>query len=215
MASLPTRILDLGEDLLSNVRLIESQGASGVWVSLSHCWGRTARFVTESSNLTERQQGIDLTELPPTFRDAVVITRKLGYRYLWIDSLCIIQDSHQDWVHESGRMQDYYSLAVLTIASDVASGDRESFLDNTRVRNRSVRIPLHDKGMPSISFRGHRGEPRDARLTSSTNPLERSWLDTSGRRLVATHSALHIPRTIFRVPDVYLRGNRHDSQELY
>ena len=148
MASLPTRILDLGEDLLSNVRLIESQGASGVWVSLSHCWGRTARFVTDSSNLTEREQGIDLTELPPTFRDAVVITRKLGYRYLWIDSLCIIQDSHQDWVHESGRMQDYYSLAVLTVASDVASGDHESFLDNTRVRNRSVRIPYTTKACP-------------------------------------------------------------------
>jgi hypothetical protein len=146
MVSLPTRVIDVGVDLEApQVRVFETKGLQGTWVALSHCWGHVARFVTEISNLHERTQGIVLSDLPKTFLDAIKVTRKLGYRYLWIDSLCILQDSHQDWVDESSRMQDYYSKAILTIASDLATGDHESFLDNARPQSTSATIPFNTK----------------------------------------------------------------------
>ncbi|GAB1314689.1 hypothetical protein MFIFM68171_04899 [Madurella fahalii] len=64
------------------------------------------------------QDGISIDSLPLTFRDAVVVTRALGIDHLWIDCLCILQDSRDDWASESGRMADIYSNAVITIAAD-------------------------------------------------------------------------------------------------
>ena len=60
---------------------------------------------------------IKLRLLPQTFRDAIHITRKLGYQYIWIDSLCILQDDQEDWTHESSTMVGIYSNSVLTIAA--------------------------------------------------------------------------------------------------
>lgn len=62
-------------------------------------------------------QGINLDNLPLTFQHAILITRNLDYRYLWIDSLCIIQDDPSDWAFESGTMSRIYSNSVLTIAA--------------------------------------------------------------------------------------------------
>ena len=64
-----------------------------------------------------------MADLPKTFRDAVTITRNLGIRYLWIDSLCIIQDSEEDWIRESSRMGRIYRDAAVTIFAEVADGD--------------------------------------------------------------------------------------------
>ncbi|KAI4181925.1 MAG: hypothetical protein LQ346_006674 [Caloplaca aetnensis] len=62
-------------------------------------------------------QGINLADLPLTFQNAILITRNLGYRYLWVDSLCIIQDDPDDWAFESKTMARIYSNSVLTIAA--------------------------------------------------------------------------------------------------
>lgn len=66
-----------------------------------------------------------MTEMPKTFQDAVVITRKLGIRYLWIDSLCIIQDSAQDWHHEASLMSSVYHNSELTISATTARDGTE------------------------------------------------------------------------------------------
>lgn len=68
-----------------------------------------------------RQSGIRLSDLPKTFLDAVTVTRHLGLRYLWIDSLCICQDDPDDWARESARMIDVYSKAHLVISADNAN----------------------------------------------------------------------------------------------
>jgi hypothetical protein len=60
--------------------------------------------------------GIQLSQLPLNFQDAVATTIRLGYRYLWIVSLCILQQDVQDWRHEAGRMAGYYSNTVVTLA---------------------------------------------------------------------------------------------------
>ena len=71
----------------------------------------------------ERTRAIPVVTLPPTFRDAVTIARTHGIRYLWIDSLCIIQDSKEDWYMQSARMGEIYALSFLIIN---ASGSPDS-----------------------------------------------------------------------------------------
>lgn len=143
LTSLPTRVLDIGLDITSqHIKVLETKGLEGVWVALSHCWGLVSKFILETKSLSQMTQGIALSALPKTFLDAVVVTRKLGFRYLWIDSLCILQDSVSDWEYESRRMQKYYSKSVLTIASDLASGDHESFLDNIRAPILWIKVPF-------------------------------------------------------------------------
>ncbi|CAG8978665.1 hypothetical protein HYALB_00011762 [Hymenoscyphus albidus] len=88
------------------------------------------------------KKGMSFQTLPPTFRDAIIVTRKMGYRYLWIDSLCIIQKDHDDWVKESERMQDYYKNAILTISPDSASGDHVGIFSENRLLPPSLIIEL-------------------------------------------------------------------------
>ena len=112
-----------------------------------------ARCITDATNLSDRRGAIALKDVPATFRDAIVTTRKLGYQYLWIDSLCIIQDSLEDWAYESSQMQHYYKNAILTIATDHLTGDHESFLENVRTReSTSIRIPCNTSLISTASY---------------------------------------------------------------
>ena len=112
---LPTRVLDVGVDSAldpSYIKVLETGGARGKYIALSHCWGDPALMPTKltAHTLQEYQGKILYGSLPPTFRDAVAFTRKMEVQYIWIDSLCIIQSddkkdspkdkalSHQDWI---------------------------------------------------------------------------------------------------------------------
>lgn len=140
---LPTRVIDVGPvDGSCEPRLWIPKLEKGDWVALSHCWGRRPRFMTESHNIIGRKRAICFEDMPQTFQDAVIATRKLGYRYLWIDSLCIVQDDHDDWVAESIRMGDYYRHAVLTISADSAPEDNVGFLHEYRADYPSTVVKL-------------------------------------------------------------------------
>ncbi|KAG7294527.1 hypothetical protein NEMBOFW57_004602 [Staphylotrichum longicolle] len=80
--------------------------------------------------------------MPLTFQDAVHVTRRLGFRYLWIDSLCILQDSKVDWEEQSGQMKHMYEGAVVTIAAD-AGRDSSCGLSSANKRRefRGTSIP--------------------------------------------------------------------------
>lgn len=149
---LPTRVVDVGDES-HQPKLYITHRENGIWVALSHCWGRELRFVTESRSIADRKQAMALEDIPATFRDAIVTTRKLGYQYLWIDSLCIVQDSLEDWVQESRQMQHYYKKAILTIATDHLTGDHESFLETTRPQDSTlVKVPFHTSLTPTPSY---------------------------------------------------------------
>lgn len=75
---------------------------------------------TKTQTLKRRQARIPLRTLPRTFRDAIIVARSLGLHFLWVDSLCIIQDSAEDWQHESAMMGKVYSHAYCTIAASAA-----------------------------------------------------------------------------------------------
>jgi hypothetical protein len=153
---LPTRVIDTSpEDGSGMPKVFVTDRRPGTWLALSHCWGLKARFVLDSGNLLERQNGMAMQALPPTFRDAIEVTRRLGYRYLWIDSLCILQDSYKDWEMESALMQEYYQNSILTIALDTTPGDHCGFLNRVRELNSSsISIPFQStriNGAPSES----------------------------------------------------------------
>lgn len=81
---------------------------------------------------------MEMDKLPARFRDAIEVTRRLGYLYLWIDPLCILQDSFDDWEAESGRIQDYYQNAMLVIAADNNAGDHCGFLHHPTLSGQST-----------------------------------------------------------------------------
>lgn len=113
-AELPTRIINIDGE---NPRLVDGSGRHGTFAALSYCWGGDVNFTLTSSTEQSFRQGLPLDQFPTTLRDSINVTKALGIRYIWIDALCIIQDSEQDWAQESSRMREIYTGAAVTIAA--------------------------------------------------------------------------------------------------
>ncbi|KAF4996359.1 hypothetical protein FDECE_12503 [Fusarium decemcellulare] len=129
----PRRLIFVGDNT-ADYKLVERVHPDTPYVALSHCWGTQQAFTTTRSNLDHRKAGIKQTDLPATFQDAITVTKGLGLKYIWIDSLCIVQDDESDWNHESGRMGGIYERSFCTIAASTASGDQFGFLSATSQR---------------------------------------------------------------------------------
>jgi hypothetical protein len=127
---LPVRVIDVGLLGESSAFLHVSKGQRGQWLTLSHCWGENVPARTTMASIGKISDGIEISSLPSTFQDAILITRKLGYRYLWIDSLCIVQDSSHDWSRESIKMSEIYSNAVLCIAASAATDPHQGIFES-------------------------------------------------------------------------------------
>jgi hypothetical protein len=112
---LPNRILEIGES--GSLVLRESKGQNAPYMTLSYCWGNTARYLTTKSNLNEHLQAVPIKSLPLTFQHFIAVCRFLGCRYIWIDALCIIQDSPQDVERELANVGDIYRNSILTITA--------------------------------------------------------------------------------------------------
>lgn len=141
LGPLPTRILHVGSDH-QDPYLFESNGTTATYCILSYCWGRPGNAITTKSNISERMKGIPLTSLPNLLREAVLTARALGFDYIWIDALCIIQDDEEDWAREASVMHELYSRADLTITSLVAADSRD-YLFQPRPRRVCRPIPLN------------------------------------------------------------------------
>jgi hypothetical protein len=134
---MPTRVIDVGDGETARLLLTDkdeiSQGAH--YVALSHCWGKLAEKQTHEWNTTtsneedRRAKGFLVQKLPLTFQDTIRVTRELGQRYLWIDSLCIIQDDREDWATESKKMEAVFQNAYYTIAATSAEDSTKGFLN--------------------------------------------------------------------------------------
>ncbi|KAH7066065.1 heterokaryon incompatibility protein-domain-containing protein [Paraphoma chrysanthemicola] len=131
---LPTRVLELRGPRTIHLRVSSGQvRVPGRYACLSHCWGGTVPLrATASSIQTFQDNGIPWNDLPKTFQDAVDMTYRLGLKYLWIDSLCILQDSVDDWRHEGSKMVAIYSGAYVTLAATNAPGSYAGFYDAYR-----------------------------------------------------------------------------------
>lgn len=98
------------------------------YAALSYCWGGDQVFKTTKSRLESYRTNIEERDLPLTIRDGILVTQRLGLRFLWVDALCIIQDDDLDKVMEINSMPHIYIHATITITASRASGSREGFL---------------------------------------------------------------------------------------
>lgn len=107
--SVPHRLINVGsvEDpslRLVNINPSEADDDSLQYVALSYCWGSGNTYLATKANYTSMTKSIDERILPQTLRDAIWVTRRLGLKYIWIDSLCIFQDDRDDWARQSAKM---------------------------------------------------------------------------------------------------------------
>ena len=136
--NLPTRLLEIvklhsSSELYFRLRISSSLAGVPEYVTLSHCWGQGVVFQLKQSSLLQLQEElVCVTELSATFKQAIEVSWHLGFRYLWIDSLCIIQDSLEDWQNEAAKMMDVYSNSQCTLAATASSDGREGL---SRPRN--------------------------------------------------------------------------------
>jgi hypothetical protein len=154
---LPKRLLDvgppdgsespklvLGEHIASNNQL--------QYTALSHCWGQATishPLKTTTANEAAHRKAVSIDDLPPTFRDAVTVTRRLNVRYLWIDSLCIIQNDLRDWQSEASKMAAIFEGAYMTIAATSSPDSRGGLF--FEVSNSQLRVG-HQSGDDAETF---------------------------------------------------------------
>jgi hypothetical protein len=145
--------VDVGDGHTAYLVLTGKMGQVAHYVALSHCWGQLPKaqqkeWCTTTSNEKERRtQGFPIADLALTFRDAITVTRELGQRYLWIDSLCIIQDNPRDWETESKKMEAVFQHAYYTIAATSAEDSTKGFLDRPEEKYpQYVMVPQSSSG---------------------------------------------------------------------
>lgn len=120
---LPTRLVKIwrpeNQSTGLSARICETGNmpASTRYVTLSHCWGKGVIFKLLQNNIEQLSQAIPIGQLPKVFQDAIYVSHELGIGYIWIDSLCIIQDSKEDWTYEAKRMGGVYSNGEFNIAA--------------------------------------------------------------------------------------------------
>jgi hypothetical protein len=149
------------------------------WITLSHRWGNGSPLTTTLDSLSKRQQSIPLNSMPPTFRDAITITKKLGFRHLWIDSLCIIQDSGEDWAYEASNMGLVYQNAVLNIAADAAEDCNRGLLHHRHWNSfeENVAISIQSRKHKFCCILNIRPALEGWSLASGTSVLsDRAWV---------------------------------------
>ncbi|KAI1350295.1 HET-domain-containing protein [Xylaria sp. FL0043] len=122
---IPLRVIDVGvaqggSDL---PRLVTTNyKAFGRYLTLSHCWGRVTPLRTTAATCEAWHTALPWNQLPKTFQDTIELTRELGERFLWIDSLCIVQDDPADLDAQIELMGAIFEGSYCTIAAVDAKG---------------------------------------------------------------------------------------------
>ncbi|KAL2060360.1 hypothetical protein VTL71DRAFT_9755 [Oculimacula yallundae] len=220
---LPTRLLDVGTNWECEPRLIlsashfdivSSQQETCQYMALSYCWGtpeESSRLLkTTHSTIKDRLTSIPISTMPLAFQDAVTVARTLAIRYIWIDSLCIIQDSPTDWQTESSRMASIFSSAHLTVVAAVGSSCHSSFLyrdpnlQTCTVLTSSPKLGISD-GRFSLRPRRPRGTEKMSEIFNS-KWITRGWTfqeERLARRVLmfGTHKFFLDCRTLERAED--------------
>ncbi|ATZ51497.1 hypothetical protein BCIN_07g01230 [Botrytis cinerea B05.10] len=151
---LPTRLIDVKEDPPKLILSSSAEPASSYAV-LSHCWGRAPILTLTTKNLEAFQQGLPISQLSKTFRDTVDVGKRLlrdfNVRYIWIDSLCIIQDSKSDWENEAPKMSQVYGNAFCCIAATSATdGSKGLFSPRNSMVEEVIRININRSRYPYL-----------------------------------------------------------------
>ncbi|KAF4627445.1 hypothetical protein G7Y89_g10711 [Cudoniella acicularis] len=136
---LPSRLLDLGDNKLR----LECDVQSILdlrYATLSHVWGNdpASYLQLKEATLEAFKTEVPFDAIPIKYKDSIRITRALGIRYLWIDSLCIIQDSPKDWTTEALKMAAVYGCSACNISYTHAPSEEPA---KRYLRDPRVNIP--------------------------------------------------------------------------
>lgn len=177
-ALLPKRLIDVrppsgGDDC----RLIEPENRDyAPYIALSHCWGGRSLFCTTRSNYDTYKDSLRIEDFPNTFRDAVELTRGLGFKYLWIDALCIIQGDSKDWEEQADAVGDYYRNAALTVSA-MRAPDYNAGLFHLRKSVSAVLTSDMSSSNRKQLFIREAYSPSPSTTTKITGPVsERGWV---------------------------------------
>lgn len=141
---MPTRLVEIGSrNGRRTLKLVDMVGTPvQPYTALSYCWGGYQDVQTTKRTLPWHMVRINFTDLPPTLQHAVVVTEKLGLKYLWVDALSIIQDDEGDKALEIENMSYVYSHATVTILASRAPRVKDGFLND--------RMPLGHEKLDSV-----------------------------------------------------------------
>ncbi|KAI1117979.1 HET domain-containing protein [Nemania sp. NC0429] len=173
---LPTRLVQVVD---GQVRVVNTEGRRGRYMTLSHKWGTNEGFKLTKSNITDLTSFIPWDDIPKAYQQSIEVTRRLGIEHIWIDSLCIIQDDTEDWKREAGKMKEVYGSSYLNIAAVQAADSHGSlFASSTLGAEYPARKISRD---PSIQIRPqphltHRYFGSNYYQTSRHPLLQRGWV---------------------------------------
>ncbi|KAI0193233.1 heterokaryon incompatibility protein-domain-containing protein, partial [Xylaria flabelliformis] len=130
----PVRLIKIQPGISSAVtaRLIDTEEQDYHFAALSYCWGehdteQERRWQLTEANKFAHYREIDVDPLPSTVRDGILIAARLKLAYIWIDALCIIQDSTLDWAREAAKMGGIYFGSTVTIAASASTSAHQEF----------------------------------------------------------------------------------------
>ena len=170
---MPHRLVNVGSWADASDPFLFEPIETAPYVCLSYCWGPNVDDIlkTTKANLQFHYQAIPFSLLPQSVRDAIICCRGLGIPNLWVDSLCIVQDDIESWLHDSAQMGDIYLNSHLTIAAEEPATCRLGFLGTQRFgspewqRRLIVDIPAEAGGPAKEIFirpgRAYSEEPND------------------------------------------------------
>ena len=171
----PTRLVYVGLNN-SEIKLVElARGTVTPFAALSYCWGKAVPITTESKTIAARKAGLEWDCLPPVLQDAMTVTRYLGLQYVWIDALCIIQDSKEDWQIESSRMADIYQGSVVTIAASSSDSCAVPFLKSRPEGGTAYPMALQVDGKDGQPYSLNLRKPAPPHYTDGEPLNTRSW----------------------------------------
>jgi hypothetical protein len=203
---LPSRILEVSLDNTSDsIKLVEGTALYGSYVALSYCWGQDQRTVLTRRRLKDFMKGLPVDSLPQTILDAIEITRKLNIKYLWVDALCIIQDSQEDKKNEIARMAKIYNNSYVTISAASAASVSDGFLHQRQPwqMQQLARIPLRFHQNDELAILSLYDGSQMWRVGSKNSPIEkRGWAlqEKLLSRRVLFYGTTHLQWTCRSIP---------------
>jgi hypothetical protein len=203
----PTRLIYVGDSMNEPRLYIPSPNETLSYAALSYAWGGRHDAVTTKANMDERLMGIPLMTMPKTIQDAIIFARALDLQYLWVDSICILQDGLDDWATEAAKMSSVYENAKLTLSADAAEDPTIGLFFKRppgtqsrifKVTNDGINIAVHTRRRL-----GHAGGVDDTRFGHDIesfkshklykNPLEeRGWVH---QERLLSYRVLHFTKT--------------------
>jgi len=180
---LPIRLIEVGDsETLPKLRR-SSPGEIGQYLALSYCWGGAQTGQATKANLREYEKAIPMVSLPQTIRDAFQITKQLRIKYLWVDSLCIVQDDDDDKVQNLPQMRSIYQNALLTISAASAESSNSGFLykRDLPVRRFALNQPVV-KAYTTFTLRARTEDGREGSLILSQPPRYAELFEPIERR---------------------------------